>query len=89
MGRRGKESYEIDATDEMVLSEATRASYQRGMGGDLDDGLYEEFARLMQYPKLADKDRVKVFEFDRNDDAIEKVRQRVKMCRRYLKTLQP
>lgn len=94
MGLTGKKKAQLvycllDATDEMVYEEARHASYKRGHGGEMVDGIFEEFAAQMQYPNISDADRVKVFEFDRNDDAIEKVRQRVKMCRQYLKTLQP
>lgn len=53
---------------------------------DLD---YEEFREKYLYSDVPDNLRIKIFEFERNDQDIEKIKTRVIECREYLKTIKP
>ena len=48
---------------------------------------YDEFEKLYLYEHIDPKYRIKVFDVERDDEAIKSIDERVKLCRKYLKTL--
>jgi hypothetical protein len=75
-----------DAPEHILLDEARKLSYQRGLGGNTDETI-EEVRHLLTYPDVADHLKFKRFDVARDDAAIEKIRERVTLCREYIATL--
>lgn len=75
-----------DAPEHILMDEARKLSYQRGLGGNIDETI-EDVRRMLTYPDVADRLKFKRFDVQRDDEAIEKIRQRVSLCREYLQTL--
>ena len=75
-----------DAPEHILLDEARKLSYQRGLGGDTTETI-EEVRHLLTYPDIAYGLKFKSFDVARDDAAIEKIRQRVSLCREYIASL--
>jgi hypothetical protein len=75
-----------DAPEHILNDEARKLSYQRGLGGDTTETI-EEVRHLLTYPDVADSLKFKRFDVTRDDAAIEKIRQRVTLCREYIASL--
>lgn len=78
----------LDAPDEQVLSEAKRICFSNYL--DLDthlDEMYEKKKEELTYSDLPEHKRIKVFEFDRDEEAIERIQERVEAARRYVEEL--
>jgi len=75
-----------DAPEHILLDEARKLSYQRGLGGNTDETI-EEVRHLLTYPDVADSLKFKRFDVARDDAAIEKIRDRVEACRGYIAEL--
>jgi hypothetical protein len=73
-----------DAPEEMIYAEAKRRAYQRGLGADGVNEVYDETHAEMSYPDLPDHLRIKSFEISRDDAAIEKINLKVEACREWL-----
>lgn len=55
---------------------------------ELQTKVLEEFTKRMTYSDIPNKDRIKVFEFDRNQDDINEIKERVELCREYIKQIE-
>jgi len=91
MALTGRQSASIlyvltDAPEHILLDEARKLSYQRGLGGNIDETI-EDVRRQLTYPDVTDRLKFKRFDVQRDEEAIEKIRQRVSLCREYISTL--
>lgn len=66
----------MDAPEAILLDEARKLSYQLGYGGNTDLTM-ETVMRQMTYPDVPDHLRVKIFEVERDDEAIAQIYDRV------------
>lgn len=72
-----------DTPTNIINSEATRHSYNLGYGG-LDMEIYKKFHTNMTYKYVPNRLKVKCFDIERNDADIQKIKDRVEMCRDYI-----
>lgn len=80
----GKVVYTLTDTPESIIKqEATRESFNLGYGG-LDMDILKKFYNNMTYKFTPKKLKIKVFDIERNDDDIQKIKDRVIMCREYI-----
>lgn len=77
----------MDADSDLIKAEARKLSWQEGYRGYLEEELYEKVKSDMTYSNLPDELRIKIFEVERNDDVIKAIRERVKVCREYIKSV--
>ena len=75
-----------DAPEYILLDEARKLSYKRGLGGDTTETI-DEVRYLLTYPDVAETLKFKRFDVARDDAAIEKIRDRVEACRGYIAEL--
>ena len=75
-----------DAPEHILLDEARKLSYQRGLGGDTTETI-DEVRHLLTYPDVADGLKFKRFDVGRDEEAIQKIRDRVSLCREYIQSL--
>ena len=54
---------------------------------ELDDDVYQDFVNKMTYPDVPDHLKIKIFEFERNDEDIERIKERVLVCRKIQKQI--
>lgn len=73
----------IDAPDELINNEAFRISRKAGFD-EVEMELYDEVKAKMTYADIPDQLKHKRFEFDRNDEVIRVIQERVVMCRQYI-----
>ena len=76
----------MNAPDEMVFEEARRMSYARGLGGNTDE-TWVEAHRQMTYDDVPVHLRFKAFQVEREEDAIQSIRDKVEACREYIEDL--
>lgn len=72
-----------DTPDYIIESEAKRFAW----ANNIHDDLFDVFAEKMRYPDVDPKLKVKSFAFNRNDNSILEIYERVAQCRKYIKTL--
>lgn len=79
-----------DTPMHLIEREARRYCWDNGYG-DLSQNsdILEHFVKQMTYGDIPDDMKIKIFSFERNDDEIKMIRERVKMCREFLKKLLP
>jgi hypothetical protein len=75
-----------DAPEHILNDEARKLSYQRGLGGNTDETI-DEVRHLLTYPDIADGLKFKRFDVARDEEAIQKIRDRVSLCREYIASL--
>lgn len=73
----------IDTPKELIYKEASSYCYKNGL--DLDDEILKEFTQRMTYPDIPIEKRIKVFEFEKDQNYIDSIYQRVIECRKYIK----
>ena len=74
-----------NAPEHIVESEAKRAMWSAG-----DDDIteyYDAAYKELVYDDIADSLKIKVFEFDRDEEAIKTIFERVEACRNYIESL--
>lgn len=76
----------IDAPEEIIDREALIVSRKAGFN-EVDMELYDEVYNKMTYKDIPVELRVKRFEFERNDQLIATIRERVKLCREYIESI--
>ena len=76
-----------DTPSDLIEKECRIKSYELGMNGPYDEEFYQEIQSKMTYSDIDLSLRVKVFEVDRDDKAIENIRKRVEQCRVFLSNL--
>lgn len=67
-----------------------REAYQHCMRNgydELDEDVFQDFVQKMTYDEIPAKHRIKVFEFERDEEAIAAIRERVQQCNVYLQEL--
>lgn len=69
----------MDTPDELIESE-----YNKAIKFNSYDKSFDEFRAKFTYDNVEDKYRVKVYEFERDDEAISKIEARVVDCREYI-----
>jgi len=73
----------MTAPEVEIFQEARRVSYQRGFGGDIDP-VIDEVRHLLTYDNDPIEKRFKAFPVERDDAAIQSIRDRVEACRDYI-----
>ena len=76
-----------DTPEEQIQREAKNKSWQLGLGGEVSEELYEEVERNMSYSDIPLDQRVKIFDIDCDEKAIQQIRNRVELCRKFLSNL--
>jgi hypothetical protein len=76
----------LDTPEHLIEKEARWYSISQGYD-DIDSDIWQQFHDNMTYPNVPDKLKIKVFDIDRNDEDIQKIKDRVLMCRDYIKGL--
>jgi hypothetical protein len=74
-----------DTPEKLIQQEAKSYCYKAGY--DLTPEIVDEMRERMTYANIPDEYKIKVFDVVRNDDDIEFIKQRVILCREYIKTL--
>lgn len=77
----------IDAPESIIDNEAFIASRKAGFG-EVDMELYDEVRARLTYDGIPVSQRIKRFEFDRDDTVIEQIEQQVILCRNYISELE-
>jgi len=87
----GRDSYKLiytlmDTPINIIESEARKYCFTNGY--DMDDmDVYMDFEKRMTYSDIDAKDRIRVFEFERDNKVIDSIKLRVDECREYLSKL--
>jgi hypothetical protein len=76
----------MDAPDELVEKEAAILSYKAGYT-ELESDFYDEVKASMTYSHLPIELRIKRFDVEKDDKKIQQVKDRVTLCREYIKSL--
>lgn len=78
----------MNSPEELIYSAARSYCYANYLDLDLYlDEVYEKHREMMTYDDVDPSLRIKVFEFDRDDEAIELIKDRVESARRYIDEL--
>jgi len=72
----------MDTPDNLIKREAYYFCNQNGV--DLDEEIHEEFIRKMTYTGIDSKYRIKVFEFEKDQEVVDSIIKRVEDCREYV-----
>lgn len=75
-----------DTPQHLIEREARNYCFYNGYG-DLDMEIYNEFHRKLTYNDVEDKYKIKIFDIDCDDKAIESIKKRVLECRKYIEQL--
>jgi hypothetical protein len=76
----------LDTPEHLIEREARYYCISQGYE-ELEMSIYEQFEKNMTYKNTPAKYRIKVFEVDRDNKAIEEIKMRVKLCREYIEEL--
>jgi len=72
--------------ERIVTKEAYNISYSRGYT-ELNEFVYEELMEYHNYDNVPDELRIKVFDFERNEEHISLIPECIEACRKYLNNL--
>lgn len=75
-----------DTPQHLIEREARNYCFYNGYG-DLDMEIYNEFHKKLTYQDVDPKFKIKIFEIERNDSDIQKIKDRVIECRNYIEML--
>jgi hypothetical protein len=75
-----------DTPQHLIEREAKNYCFYNGYG-ELDMDIYNDFHKKLTYQDVPAELKIKIFEFDRNDEDIARIKMRVKECREYIKEL--
>lgn len=75
-----------DTPEELIYKECRSYCYRNNID-EVSEELFDEFYQKMTYKDTADEFKIKVFEIERNDEDIEKIKARVEECRDYIQKL--
>lgn len=76
----------LDTPDEIIQREINSMMWKLGLD-EIDEELEEQVYYRMRYNNLPIDKRVKIYEVDRDREAIKQVAERVELCREYISTL--
>lgn len=79
----------IDAPTEIMDAEARRIYYKAGNEGDVPMECYDEVYAKMTYSNVPITLKIKRFEFDYEKSVIAVIKERVELCREYIKSIIP
>lgn len=65
--------------EDLILREANNFCYKNNL--ELDDEILNQFSNKMTYDNIPDHLRIKVYEFERDDNVINQIYDRVEQCR--------
>lgn len=87
MDLTGRNKYKLiytlmDAPEEEIIKEAQSYCYRNTI--DLDDETLNKFIKKMTYSDVPDHLKIKVFEFQKDQEVIESIYKRVELCREYI-----
>jgi hypothetical protein len=77
----------LDTPDEIIQREAKSIMYKEKLPDDFLDIIIEEVKEAHTYSHIPIKDRIKVFDVDRDDDFISMIDEKVIGCREYISTI--
>lgn len=75
-----------DTPIHLIEREARRYCFDNGYD-ELDSDIYDKFYADMTYNDVPSSLKIKTFDFDRDDDAIQQIYERVTQCREYITEL--
>jgi len=70
---------------DLIEREARQYSFKENI--DFDDNLLRSFVKKMTYDDVDESLKMKIFEFDYDEQVIEDLQSKVELCREYLKTI--
>lgn len=81
------DSYELvycltDTPEDLIIREAQSYCYKNNI--ELDDEILNKFIKKMTYKDIPDHLKIKVFPFKRDQEVINSIYERVKLCREYI-----
>ena len=76
----------LDTPDEIIQREINSIMWKLGMD-EIDEELEEQVYYRMRYNNVPVEKRIKIYEVDRDREAIKAVKERVELCREYISTL--
>ena len=76
----------LDTPENLIHNEARWYSISQGFE-ELDNAIYEQFHKNMTYKNVPNKFKIKVFNIDRNNADIKRIKERVLECRKYIEQL--
>jgi hypothetical protein len=79
--------YVLSDTPEHLIERQARQYCINNGYEELDMEIYQRFLDDMTYDDIEDKYKIKSFYYERNDSDIQAIYKRVKLCRKYIKTL--
>jgi len=80
----------IDTPKPIIQQELKKLFFQSGgRAEDWTPETYEELTVNYQFGDVPEKDRIRVFEVERDEAAINSIYERVKLCREYLESVKP
>lgn len=77
----------VDTPYHIIEREAKTFCYRNGMD-ELDLDVYNEFVKKMTYKNIPIENRTKMFTVERDNNAIDELKERVILCREYIDLLQ-
>ena len=77
----------MDADADLIQAEARNLSWEEGYRGLVEKELYDKVKSDMTYSNLPDSLRIKIFEIKRDETIISSIRERVDVCREYIKSV--
>jgi hypothetical protein len=75
----------MDTPEHIIQREAFYFCKTNGI--EFDEEILREYTERLTYGSISPDMRIKTFEFERNDEVIDKIINRVQECRKYIKTL--
>lgn len=87
MSLTGRNEYKLiytlmDASEEEIFNEAQKHCYKNDI--ELDDEVLQYFTKKMTYTDIPNELRIKVYDFQKDDEIIQKIYNRVELCRQYI-----
>ena len=75
-----------DTPQHLIEREARNYCFYNGYG-ELDIEIYNQFVTKLTYPDVPDSLKIKIFEIEKNDADIFRIKMQVEKCREYITTL--
>jgi hypothetical protein len=76
----------MDTPEHLIERDARWDSIRQGYE-ELEKSVYDKFVKNLTYPNVDPKLRIKVFDIERDDSKIQKIKDRVILCREYIDEL--
>ena len=77
----------LDTPDDIIIREAKSIMYKEKLPDDFLDIIIEEVREAHTYSHIPIKERIKVFEVDRDDELISLINEKVLNCREYINNI--